>query len=157
MRVVGAANKRIDCVLRGLNLHWWNNRGIEVIACDLMRIVECSVLSGGVGLVNGLYYGIAVDDDCTRVWVRDCFVGPDDGEVARAPVPLEGRGIGVHATRAYVLGNDARVPTNAVTKHGIRLGTASQYITVDNNQTNGQGLTVAGGPHSIGPSNRDDV
>lgn len=132
-------------------LQGWGNRGIVLVGCEGARVEGCDIHGADVNGTTTKYVGIEVDNACIRNWIRDCRTF-SLGATAATAIGIENAG-----DRTILVGNDCKVDAAPATKHGIELTAASANCVVDGNQTNAQGLTVAGGPHSLGALNRDDV
>ena len=132
----------------------WADYGILLSATTRAHAYAVEIASIAVAGTTVIAAGLLVSASSDHVTVND--VSTED--VGIGGVATTARGIHVRGEHVRVIGCHTRVDATPGTRQGIYLDSNAVLCIVDCNQTNGHGLVIdpAGGPHSIGPSNRDD-
>lgn len=140
--------------LRDLLVSGWADYGILMSGVSRAHIHAVEIASISVAGATTIASGLLISTTSDHVMISD--VGTED--VGTGGVAAEANGIYIRGEHVRVIGCHTRVDAAPATVRGIYLDGSAVLCIVDCNQTNGHTLEVdpAGGPHSIGPSNRDD-
>jgi hypothetical protein len=117
-----------------------------------VRLAGDRCLVDGSSLLDADDYGITIVGSNCRV--ANSLVRGDAGGAGVNTV-----GIDVGGTKSIVTGNDVKAPAGSSTAIGIKINTAptGNYSIIENNQTNGSGISGTNVNVTTGANNRNDV